>query len=79
MSGGGDGLESASLVRHGSGGRSYTSEGGMLREEEVAVERVTLMEEMNWTMWRVTPLSSRSFTRMPYSRLAQGLSSGFCS
>lgn len=34
MSGGGDGLESASLVRHGSGGRSYTSEGGMLRESE---------------------------------------------
>nr|XP_045611722.1 synaptic vesicle glycoprotein 2A-like isoform X1 [Procambarus clarkii] len=33
MSGGGDGLESASLVRHGSGGgRSYMSESGMLRE-----------------------------------------------
>ncbi|XP_071533141.1 synaptic vesicle glycoprotein 2C-like isoform X2 [Panulirus ornatus] len=35
MSGGRDGLESASLMRHsGSGGRSYTSEGGMLKEGE---------------------------------------------
>lgn len=33
MSGGGDGLESASLVRHGSSsGRSYMSEGGAQRE-----------------------------------------------
>lgn len=35
MSGGRDGLESASLMRHSSGGgRSYTSEGGMLKEGE---------------------------------------------
>lgn len=33
MNGGGDGLESASLVRHGSSsGRSYMSEGGVQRE-----------------------------------------------
>ena len=33
MSGGGDGLESASLVRHGSSsGRSYMSEGAVQRE-----------------------------------------------